>query len=225
MVLGQPADGVSYWNFWVVTWMQDENGLVEEIPGHGLAAIPGADLTSFADVEIEAYSNNIGVYGQVFALQPASAGEADSELLAAAAEQPELAIKKLGVTPQRRLRGETPSAQATLRTSVALDDVMVRFFAGDPAADGVMFDVEMIPHIPAGQPYVVAVPYQPRVCDARRLYVEAIPLDGPVGPADAQSRRRIRPDLSCHEARHHGRQEHFGKRGHRQRDRRVAAGR
>src|SRR5690606_14829404 len=31
-----------YLIFWVVVWMQDENGeLVEEIEGHGLTAIPG----------------------------------------------------------------------------------------------------------------------------------------------------------------------------------------
>jgi hypothetical protein len=74
---------------------------------------------------------------------------------------------------------------------------MVRFFDGDPADDGVLFDVEMIPHIPARERFVVAVPYRPAGCGARKLYVEAVALGDPVDPAFATSRTRLRGHGAC----------------------------
>ena len=64
--------------FWVIVWMQDASGnLVQEIPGHGLAYIPGA-LTALSEVPIEraidtkgnlaSYSNNVGFYPAIFSV-------------------------------------------------------------------------------------------------------------------------------------------------------------
>jgi hypothetical protein len=186
----------SYWKLWLVTWMARDGALVEEIAGHGLSAIPGADLTSLADVPIETYSNNMGFYNQVFTLLPPS-GEAPPAAVAADVqadvwEQPDLEIQKVRVSPRRRPGGRTPTVRATLRANQTLDDVLVRFFDGNPADDGKLFDVEIVPHIAAHQPYVVAVPYRPSDCGERKLFVEAIPLNDPVEPAMAGSRTRLR---------------------------------
>jgi hypothetical protein len=83
--------------FWVVVWMQDANGnLVSEMPGHGLTAIPPAG-TPNADGETtvpfsgpqtspgvaqaeecqtdgNCYSNNLGLYKQVFYIAANSLG-------------------------------------------------------------------------------------------------------------------------------------------------------
>jgi hypothetical protein len=101
------------------------------------------------------------------------------------------------VSPTRRLRDRIPIVRATLRSNQDLDDVMVRFFDGDPADDGVLFDAEMVPHIPARERFVVAVPYQPAGCGGRKLFVEAVALGDPVAPAVRTSRTRLRGDHAC----------------------------
>lgn len=191
----------SNWKLWLVTWMEGGGDLVPEIAGHGLTAIPGADLNSLADVPIETYSNNMGFYNQLFTLRPPGESAAGADVLAVAGppttQQPQLWIAKVRVSPKRLRRGAIPTVRATLRASQALDDVMVRFFDGDPAADSTMFDAEMIPHIPADQPFVVTVPYRLQGCGARRVYVDAIPLGDPVVPATAHSRTRNRGAFGC----------------------------
>jgi hypothetical protein len=67
--------GNAYMVFRVAVWMQDANGeLVDEMPGHGLTALPASNLTQISQVKFEPYSNNIGMYGvhQQFYICPAS---------------------------------------------------------------------------------------------------------------------------------------------------------
>jgi hypothetical protein len=175
--------------------------LVEEIAEHGLSADTHLNsLTHFdslADVPIETYSNNMGFYNQLFTLLPSSGGAADPAKALAATGAPELWIEELQVPYKRRLRDDPLTVRALLATNQALDDVMVRFFDGDPADEATLFDVEMIPYIPADELFVVAVSYQPRGFGPGRLYVEAIPLGDPVAPASATTRRKIRGGVAC----------------------------
>jgi len=55
--------------FWVVAWMADSSGmLVEEVPSHGLTAVPALPSTpvDITQLGTEMYSNNIGLFRYVF---------------------------------------------------------------------------------------------------------------------------------------------------------------
>lgn len=197
----------TYWVFWVVTWMQEKNGgpLIEEPAEHGLTAIPGTGLNSLVDVPFETYSNNVGFHKQVFALLPppnadqadvlaTGPGQADG---AGTVEEPALRVQKLRVKHQRRRRGEPMTVQVKLDSNQPLDDVVVNFYDGDPADDGVLFDAEVIPHVAAEEPVTVAVDLARRDCARRRLYVEAFSISDDAVPAFANTRHAIRPDLRC----------------------------
>ncbi len=201
----------TYWVFWVVTWMERDEQMVSEIAGHGLKAIPTANLNSLADVPIELYSNNLGYHNQAFALL---APGTDDLALGTASEVPKLRIEKLHVEPKRRQRDEPMRVQATLHSNQPVDDVMVNFYDGDPDDGGVLFDVEMIPRVVADQPFVVRVPYRRMDCTKRRIHLEAFSMSDPVEPAHAETRHRIRPDLGCRGTGGHGRHKHFAGRDH-----------
>lgn len=78
----QTLNGGVIVRFWVVVYMLDADGnLVEEMADHGLTAIPDVpNLTGPDDVPIQFHSNNVGVFKQVFQVQPFST----TELLAGA---------------------------------------------------------------------------------------------------------------------------------------------
>lgn len=219
------SDKETYWVFWVVTWIEDGSGLVDEIPLHGLKAIPNPnDINSLVDVPIETYSNNLGFYNQVFAVLPPDGGAVSGQALAAAtpeaSPEPELRID-LEVPRERRSRGwqrrrpqeQSRSAEATLTSNVPLRDVIVEFYEGDPTRGGTRlfdadpadfgapFDVEVIPYIAADDPYVARVRYQPDGCGVRWLLVEATPMGNPhLAPASATTRTWIRGDRGCRQA-------------------------
>lgn len=220
-----PAGGLSYWKFWVVTWIELDGNLMPEIAGHGLQADTDlgslSHLDSLADVPIETYSNNLGFYHQAFTLMPAQPA-ATPGALAAAAEpepvlEPALRIERIEVPRGRRLRGAAVPVRATLTSNVLLRDITVQFFAGDPDRDGVLFDVDTIAYIAPDEPFVVPVLYQPSDCHAERIHVAAFSTSDAVEPARAKTRRRIRPDRGCREAKHHRDRKHYAERDHRDR--------
>ena len=51
--------------------------------------------------------------------------------------------------------------------------MQVRYYDGDPAHGGKLFDWELIPYIAAGSQYVNRVVYTPQSCGARTIYVTA----------------------------------------------------
>ncbi|MEM7022277.1 MAG: hypothetical protein AAF637_06740 [Pseudomonadota bacterium] len=196
----QPAD-VTNWKLWVVTWMELGGELVAEPEGHGLTAIPDADLNSLADVPVEPYSNNHGFYNQLITLIPPSDGAATAALAvdasAAGAKSAKLQLRKLRVKNQRRRGGEPMIVLVKLESNQTVDDVAVNFYDGNPQKDGILFDAEMIPHIAADQPFTVVVPYRRTDCASRRLYVEAFSVSNDLAPAFAETKRKIRPDIDC----------------------------
>jgi hypothetical protein len=214
------SDQATNWKFWVVTWMERDGALVEEIAGHGLQAIPAAGLNSFIDVPIETYSNNLGFYNQRFTLLPAGGDPAGDALAAAAEAEPELAIELAVPRDERRARGhhwrrsrdQSQSAEATLTSNVPLRDVILRFYEGDPTDGGTRlfdadpadlgppFEFELIPYLAAGDPYVVAVNYRPEGCGIRWLLAEAVAMGGPVAPASATTRSWVRGDRGCRQS-------------------------
>ena len=63
---GLAAKGeMTEWAFWVLVWIEKSGGgLAAEMPGHGLTEDPlTMTFNDVTKVPIEAYSNNLGVYG------------------------------------------------------------------------------------------------------------------------------------------------------------------
>ena len=197
VVAGTTFDTAAYQNqlltFWVVVWMQDGNGkLVPDIEGHGLTSIPGTQVSSMADIQEEAYSNNVGFYNQKLQVL----GAAGQVVTSSAGELP-FAPEALsdsatgaGVTTTRPKRtavsigkismsgspavapGPSVKISATLQaSSVETDRTTVFFYDGDPKAGGKEFGAEHVPYIPPQGSFTVGVPYRAPSCGVRQLFV------------------------------------------------------
>jgi hypothetical protein len=171
-------NGGVYVRFWVVVWMEDAAGnLVQEMAGHGLTADPQlATINTMGDVAVEPYSNNVGTFKQVFYVQ-GPAGLAGP--VVAASEPPTLALASLvAVPPTPSPPAAGPLGKHLLTTVIgngaaAQEAVQVRYYDGDPAHGGRLFDWELIPYLAAGAQYVNRVMYTPQACGERTIYVTA----------------------------------------------------
>ncbi|HXE12393.1 MAG TPA: hypothetical protein VN633_09755, partial [Bryobacteraceae bacterium] len=171
----QTKDGNAHLVFWVMVWMQYQNGtLIGEMPGHGLTGIP-ATLTSFADAakleecqsDGNCYSNNVGLYKQAFYIAP-------SLSLGAAPGSPTTTVRigKVDVSADRVNRGANVVLSATLTASgAAASGVSVNFYDANPNKGGRLFDVERIPYIEANSPYLVQANYRSNACGVHHLFV------------------------------------------------------
>jgi hypothetical protein len=183
--------------FWVVVWMQDAAGnLVPEMAGHGLTGVPGT-LTSIAQAPIEPFSNNVGFYNQPIYIAPPSTSQAAARAavppgtavaaqsavapgavpavrpIATPVRAPRVIIEDAAFFAQRPVPGDKIVVSATLRAGArAVSAAHVRFFDGDPARGGRMFDAELVPRIAAGQTWVLRVPFRPRTCGPRQIFVQ-----------------------------------------------------
>jgi hypothetical protein len=157
-----------YLIFWVVVWMEEQNGeLVPEPAGHGLTAKPGPTTAPTA-VAIERYSNNVGFYNQPFFVCPKSCPPSSL----ATAES--LAVKKVEVAPNRVSIFENVTVSATLvAKGSSFNGVLVVYYDGDPQQGGEAFDAELIPHIRANDAYVNRVKFRPRTCGPHTVFVVA----------------------------------------------------
>ncbi len=172
----------TFWKIWVVVWMENGGALVPEINSHGLTAIPGTKLNSLADVPIETYSNNLGFYNQVFELTTPPS----NTVVASEPVERTLTIEATELSKDIPLRNEIVTVRATHRAAGDhLDSVLALFYDGDPEADGKLFDMELIPRVPAGDVFVTPVPYRPRECGSHTLFIRSIPLNGAAAPASA----------------------------------------
>jgi hypothetical protein len=152
----QTKDGNVNVVFWVIVWMQDKNGnIIKEMPGHGLTGIPGT-LASFADAakleecqsDGNCYSNNVGLYPQVFYIAGQSLGAAPGPTSAT------VDISKVGVSADRVTPNNSVVLSATLSSSgAAATGVNVKFYDGHPDQGGQSFAVVRIPHIIEDAPY------------------------------------------------------------------------
>jgi hypothetical protein len=165
---------VTNWKFWVVAWMENGGSLVSEIAQHGLKSIPAQNVASLAEVPVETYSNNLGFYNQVFTLELPTA----SAVAAVGADRPRLTLEAFEV-PDTVLRDQLTTVRIHHHASGrAFDYVRTFLFEGDPLADGKLLDMDIIPRVPQDAPFLVPFQYQPRVCGARKLFVQAAPVDG-----------------------------------------------
>ena len=155
--------------FWVVVWMQGPDGtIVQEMPGHGLKAIPGT-LNSLADVQTEDYSNNVGIYKVAFPVLPSSG----SGLQAPPSNGPvAVNIGKIGFSATPVAVNQPVEVYAPVSTDENTDQgVTTQFYEGDPKAGGEMFDVERLAYLDGGKTYEETVIYRARSCGTHELFV------------------------------------------------------
>ncbi len=160
--------------FWVVVWMEDGSGnMVAEMPGHGLTSIPGA-LTSFADAanlepiqaDKNSYSNNVGFYPQVFAIEAKDSGLTGRPRANVAVNLSKLDVSEHKIAPGGRvdLSGTLVAENGTAAS------VKVRYYDGNPAKNGRLIAMDLIPRIAQGDPYSIAKSYRPTTCGVHELF-------------------------------------------------------
>jgi len=163
----------TYLVFWVVAWMENGGSLVAEIPGHGLTAIPLPTLTSIAEVPIEQYSNNVGLYPQPLYV----ASKTNSQSVPVATEDGEVTIENVQISPAQIAPDGKVKVRVRLRAGArATDNLSLFFYDGDPEAGGKAFDIERIPYIRAQDIYTDRVLFQPRTCGTHTIF--AVPRPG-----------------------------------------------
>ncbi|RKT47572.1 hypothetical protein BDD21_5168 [Thiocapsa rosea] len=164
--------GDRYLMFWVVVWGEEGSALMPEMPDHGLTVIPAADLTDLADVAIEDHSNNLGFYRQPIFIAPQTSQD-DVEAVTTANEA-DLIVETVDLMPSLVDQHREVKIAVTLRNGERpLDSISVYFYDDDPLVGGKAIDHELIPHIRAHDIVALEVPYQPRTCGWRPVYVVA----------------------------------------------------
>jgi hypothetical protein len=183
--------------FWVVVWMADGNGdLVPELEGHGLTANPAAmTLPQITGVPIEAYSNNVGLYGmdsQFSILPPANA--TDTTPPAAVSASGGLAIEDLSAPGQPLLLDHKVRLTARLRSGETRSGpVLVAYYDGDPRHGGRVFDVHHVSHLAPNDTYHTKAEYRPQACGEHTLVVVADPASGTPSTARVSVRVAVIP--------------------------------
>ncbi len=176
--------------FWVVVWMEDNQGnMLSEVPGHGLTAKPGSDATSFEEIagldqmvknplkqsatdpDMTSFSNNVGFYRGPFQVLPKG-----FTAVPAPPGTPPITLEKVDVSGNKVTPEGSVIASATLRGgAVALFDVQVNFYDGDPSAGGNIFDTERVAYLPAFGTRLVNVRFNPQFCGSHRVFAVVAP--------------------------------------------------
>ena len=161
--------------FWVVVWMESADGtMVQEMPGHGLQQIPGT-LDYFADAaklepiqsDGNSYSNNVGFFPQVFAIDaPESGGLTGPPLSNVSIEVSKINISEHSIAPGSQV---DLSGTLSVKDGIA-SGVSLRYYDGDPAQDGHLFGMDLIPRIRQGDAYPMSKRYMPGTCGVHQLF-------------------------------------------------------
>jgi hypothetical protein len=185
----------STWKFWVVTWVQDSDGnLVSELPGHGLTALPtGAAYNSLADVPIELYSNNLGLYEQAFTVFPTTS---TSSQAASTPVSKQLRVGKIST------RNNAPVLRHSYTTILAphialgdhIDTIHTYYYDGDPAKPGSLFDIQRIPRVIPGSIYIDTVNFRSETCGPHTILVRSVPMDGSAAATTSIATFRVTDD-------------------------------
>jgi hypothetical protein len=175
-------NGNAYMVFWVVVWMEDANGkLAAEMPRHGLASIPGPNLTQINQVPFQPYSNNVGMYGvhQRFYICPTAGCVPQSTGLGATESSAALKSITLSINPQLMLEQRAKLSATLQAASGPVGPVNIAYYDGNPAAHGTLLDVQRIQQMDAGATYAHRTFFTPETCGAHTLYASAWVADSP----------------------------------------------
>ncbi len=185
----QTKSGDVFLVFWVVAWYQDKAGrLGPELSNHGLGVIP-ANLAEPTQLNVQPYSNNIGLYGAHTPLYiyPAKSGSSVSETAAvsesvAASETANVTLDSVSGPTEPIAVNQKAVISATLRNlDSGVGTQVIAFYDNDPATGDAPFDVQEVPAIPGNSTYVVTTSYHPRASGTHTFYVSSDPdLGNPV---------------------------------------------
>ena len=160
--------GDQYLVFWVLVYMTNALGLVPEMPGHGLTAIPPTlDSIAAATTYLEPYSNNIG-FSEACFTSPAS------ERCLVHPGQAGLEMRPVEVSASRIFLGDKVIIRALVHAADAADGLSVLFREDTPTNKGKLFDVEPISHIRAGGAHLVKTVYRPSTCGTHVLSLQVM---------------------------------------------------
>ena len=160
--------------FWVVVWMENGGALVPEMPGHGLTSIPGtlnylADAAKLEPVQTDhnSYGNNVGFFPQVFAIDVPDSGG----LTSAPRSNLTVNLSKIDVSEHIVASGGHVDLSGTLSANDGTASaVKVGFYDGDPAKDGRLIGLDLIPRVRQGDPYPIAKRFMPTTCGVHQLF-------------------------------------------------------
>ena len=175
---GLSANGGN-WVFWVLVWIEKSGGgLASEMPGHGLTQDPlTMTFNDVTQVPIEAYSNNLGVYG-------VTAGANGALVINPPGTAPLPSLSQPGAVSftQSPASAAPPQIGRTSLVSAALEagsaDVgpnHVYFYDGDPTQGGKLFDVIRVEKIRGGKAVTPRALFQPLTCGPHNIVAVAAP--------------------------------------------------
>ena len=161
--------GDQYLVFWVLVYMTNALGLVPEMPGHGLTAIPPTlDSIAAATAYLEPYSNNIGFYRSLFYVAPQASAVSSNP------GQARLDMRPVDVSASRVFLGDKVVVSGLVHSANAVDGLSVLFRDGTSTNKGKLFDVEPISHIRADGTHLVKTVYRPSACGTHVLSLQVI---------------------------------------------------
>lgn len=213
---GIASDGDTYWKFWAVTWMQNSSGtLLDELSDLGLNSIPSQDITSHLSVSTEPFSNNVGLYNQVYKIiQSSSMNGGDPIVRPTPAPSPDpgpipltargvgdqIFIQSLNAIPLEVQPGDRSRLDLVINNfDLFPHDVILLYYDADPNNGGRLFDMEIIPQVPGNDTFRVKNSYLPRNCENHSLFVMMFADDGTSDVAVANVSREC-PSISVNEA-------------------------
>ncbi|HEY6879371.1 MAG TPA: hypothetical protein VI299_15195, partial [Polyangiales bacterium] len=133
------------------------------------------------DPDQTSFSNNIGVYHQVFTITPKQTGLTKKLDLSSPAllTQANLRAKAITVSDSGAMRTTVPQGQsteihATLNNPAEpMEAINVYFYDGNPEQGGKLFDMERVPHLDTTGQHKLRVRYAPEECGAHDIYLKA----------------------------------------------------
>lgn len=197
---GISSEGDTYWKFWAVTWIENSNGtLVEELSNLGLDSIPPTNINTHNSVSSETFSNNVGLYNQVFKITKASlnnenpppgGGETPPPTplpspdpgpipLSARGLGDPIFIQSLNANPRDVVPGDRAQLDLIVNNfDIFPHNVLLLYYDKDPELGGQLFDMELLPKVPAQDTFRVKTSYLPRSCGGHSLFIKMFADDG-----------------------------------------------
>lgn len=154
----------TYLVFWVVVYMDDGQGhLVPEMPAHGLTSVPPT-LNSITAIGpyLQHYSNNVGLYKQMFYINPPNPGNVLNPKI------PSLKMDKVQLSQSQVLLGTKVTISGLFRSKNIADALDVLFYDAKGKKNQ-LFDEDQITHIRANGSALVKTVYRATSCGAHTL--------------------------------------------------------
>jgi len=166
-----------YITFFVVVWIQNKDGSIgSEMAFHGLNKFdPSKPINSFSDLAAfeEEYGNNIGFYNSAFYVFAKPPATLNRKLGTKANTTPELHMSAVKTSASSIKPGERLEITATLQTGdQGVAAVTARFFDGDPANGGKVFDSERIAYIRPNARYGLRILFPLSDCGSHQIFVQ-----------------------------------------------------